>query len=43
MSSYDTGRVLFKGGLRLGNVPTSTTGLTTGDVYKDASGFLKII
>lgn len=43
MSSYDKNRVYFKGGLRLDNVPTSTSGLVTGDVYKDTSGFLKIM
>lgn len=27
----------------INNIPTSTTGLTTGDIYKDSNGFLKIL
>jgi hypothetical protein len=29
--------------INIANVPSSATGLSSGDIYKDASGFLKIV
>ena len=42
LSSYDSGRVQFAGGLVLKNVTTTVPAAGSGIVYKDASGFLKI-
>ena len=43
ISSWDGTQVRITDKLRLTNVQTGTSGLSTGDVYKDASGFLKIM
>jgi hypothetical protein len=41
----DSGSITVKssGIVNLSNVPSSATGLSSGDIYKDASGFLKIV
>jgi len=36
-------RIKSDGIINLSNVPSSATGLSSGDIYKDASGFLKIV
>jgi hypothetical protein len=36
-------KISGSGIINLANVPSSATGLSSGDIYKDASGFLKIV
>jgi hypothetical protein len=45
LSTNATPRITIKSGgvINIANVPSSATGLSSGDIYKDASGFLKIV